>query len=1720
MESTDITSAKPDLPIIVPQKTKYTLCFLDSNGLPRQFIVFGGASEPMSEDDIKTHLFSDDKQRIEIDLLSSRPTFHHTSQQIHPDDSIRTIKKKIIHEVGANEICYDEIYLFSNQKMNIPLLSAYQQMNRQSPTIKAQTRLERQLQELENISGDVDKRTLGQFIFNLKQPLQDWYETDKEFISYEELLTFMPKEGEYTVSVPIGQKFSKGHQWLFSGNPMDILTGDGEPAYQRSKKNELYVFENQLLMNYGVIENNIIYVCLVKDVLEYANKMTIDHEYMVDLYFPLLYKRKIRSMDSFLENHQVLIEQNRKIVKSTTFQTFDTIDTFYDIYYNRLSELPYIDRGIESFDIVIHPDFDVPLPLDIIFKQIHATKNIPFIKYNPGLRRENMFRLYSEEIAKNGNKIPFLKKSQIYAISKVTGKLRQISFFVQHEAQRETIDIYVDFEYNGNIRVRGNVNKAISTNDLETILYNAVNPILLSMNKFLERSGYTFHLFHKLLDPNIEILQLEYVCKINMKKTLKLKSYLGCLTQLFDIVDTSLDLSKQITMQFIRVDNYTKMNAISMMITDLFRKTNNQEEIVNTLMMNFVLDRDSALQEVITFFNNHIRIQGQYVNKSADIADNPGFPLTINKSPFDDKIIVKVGKITSVSFIAILHIYIDTLLRLTQYPETMDPALLQKMNALCSKKAEPIVDDNALDNVINTHNVIAAVPIFDQEEEEEGEEEGEEDKFLPSDDEEEDIDEEDGEAATESLPEAAPIVDEAVPESLPIVDKNESAKSSPSPSSDNSDRFLPSSESSETLSKGGARKKSENPLVVEPKKEKSNIFTKRIKEREPALILTKKQGNFSSYSRICPANVSLQPVILTDEEKKKIDQEHPGSYTNAIQYGTDPKNPYWYICPRYWCLKNNAPMTEAEVLRGECGGKIIPDGSKAPPPGHFIYEFTDDKYHKNEKGEYIYHSPGFKPEHSHPDKLCLPCCYNKWSSYNMKNPIEQQKRRQQCGLVDHYIYSDKKDETTGEPIKQTGPDGKPMQYSSYGTLEETNDQSKKKKDNKDGAKIDAEKQRKKANVFGVERIPIPQYRWGFLPLSIELFLHTDNSKFVVKNNPALIQPHKRPLLRYGVETSQHQSFVASLADIYSYYTNTQVPTIAEMRNILMEKVSLDIYLRLHNGSLVSIFKPNRLKVDDVTVEKYKGTEFYKSIQMTIPAQYNFLQDTVSSYENFLAYLKDDDSMIDHTYLWDIISSASSPLFEGGLNMMILRIYDNDVTDNVELLCPTMAYSNNIYVKGRGTIVLLLHNNFYEPIYLYEDKDKEYPIPPVKIFTQNAGTFELKQIQYIFTMVMDTIGKSCKPIHTRPRAYEYKENMPSVELLNLVLEEGFSVASQVVNFRSKVLGLMVMTRADSNEPIFLPCFPSSILPDIVQVYIDSVEWRDYAGTRDQFNQISSRTSGKIKCRPLMKVVEDGLIVGILTETNQFVFVDPPVENTIEDGLPILNTVTREYYPQDNIFATSIGVDEIRVNTVRNISLETQFYTSFRSILRNLLNDYLNRDARQTILNILDDPQYLYTIKVKKIENLLRALAKQSVQFVDEVDDDVKQILAKNVDCTTNCEVRSYCLMQKNKMCIPKKHLVSGTDNEVLYFKRAADELVRYKRIQLFMLEPRRYLNITNVDLTVEADEVLMLASVLNDTYFDNLEPYNQNKYVKRITYENAEQSRSPFYQHYSNNVREH
>ena len=74
---------------------------------------------------------------------------------------------------------------------------------------------------------------------------------------------------------------------------------------------------------------------------------------------------------------------------------------------------------------------------------------------------------------------------------------------------------------------------------------------------------------------------------------------------------------------------------------------------------------------------------------------------------------------------------------------------------------------------------------------------------------------------------------------------------------------------------------------------------------------------------------------------------------------------------------------------------------------------------------------------------------------------------------------------------------------------------------------------------------------------------------------------------------------------------------------------------------------------------------------------------ISAYQNFIDYLNNDNIIIDYTYLWDLICLPNKNLFKDGLNLIILEMNENDITNNINLICPTNHYSSlNKFLFGK------------------------------------------------------------------------------------------------------------------------------------------------------------------------------------------------------------------------------------------------------------------------------------------------------------------------------------------------------------------------------------------------------------------------------------------------------
>ena len=192
---------------------------------------------------------------------------------------------------------------------------------------------------------------------------------------------------------------------------------------------------------------------------------------------------------------------------------------------------------------------------------------------------------------------------------------------------------------------------------------------------------------------------------------------------------------------------------------------------------------------------------------------------------------------------------------------------------------------------------------------------------------------------------------------------------------------------------------------------------------------------------------------------------------------------------------------------------------------------------------------------------------------------------------------------------------------------------------------------------------------------------------------------------------------------------------------------------------------------------------------------------------------------------DILCFKNKDLIPIELNLVILEILKDDLTNNVEILCPTNNYSSFQFNKYRDTVILIKQDNYYEPIYTYLDNDK--------------GTLELQNIFNVKDKTLSNIKnlifelqeyfKKCKPLPSLPSVYYFKENI-SLLLLKKYFSEikNFILNHYVINYNGKVIGINITF--DESTTGFLPCYPSNIPNDNSKLkFIDENNWNTYDKT---------------------------------------------------------------------------------------------------------------------------------------------------------------------------------------------------------------------------------------------------------------------------------------------------
>ena len=1592
----------------------FTVCFLDEKGDPSE-----------------TFLFPDINNQISI----------------YSDDTIRLVKQKILYGIrkSKTDVSIDEMYLFIVVEKPFILLNWYKQITK-NETIPLTKQYFCQL--LLNFSLTVKSEDDAED--ELISVLNAIRQTDKSVVTYEDILEipwFRDKKTA-TQKIPLGfrmeytltekKKRVLPIDELFSGNPYDILPNMNLLKLHENK--EPIILDNEFLFHYGSkFQNNTIYVCTAAHILR---------ENIAKYYFPQLFKKEITTKDQ-LRFEKSKLDQTTKdmILDPVSINRYTSNDIFYNVAREASKPFPYKKRGITQFALNIENSrffqSSLRVPLESIFKNIHATKAVPYMGYYSGYKQDQVLRVYYEEEAQNGKKIPYLSKDVILDIQRERhGSKPHIILYVSCSALKNDEFIQIILEQNGNIHLHGKLDPPLAYNEFEIWLKEKTFPVFESINDYLIQSGYSIHSFNSLLDPYLTVSKLNYLCSLELTKQLNLNEHLSCLSSLFAVEPDQTE-HKEFQYRYKRVEYFQAMNEEEQFISQLLKITQEQGMIEKQFKRRFPQYSSGEIRRfLLSYAAKYRTIHGRFINRKTESLANAGFPIIFLNALFGSSCTVEVTNIEMLEYVLLIEKYIDSILWLSQYPESVSPKWLSIWNKKGSKIENTEMSLELKDTVEPKLFVEKEVIKEDEHYGDEGEDDDNNDDndelddylALLNDDAPNGNENEETDKASSSAPqitEPKENVDEV---------KMEENENSVITSEDVSLKNKEEDSEESNFSFSGGKKETIR-----------NYLTNRIKGKDPKLYET-----LEGYTKVCNENQKRQPVIITDKEKKLYESKYKTGikpYGKSLEYGKDENNEaLHYICPRYWCTKpgQEGPLTEEDVESGICGTVIT--NPSAPKENEYVYtrNYAKARFRGN---------PSFvKKKNTKGADVCYPCCFQEWDDARAK----------ECNPA---VYDVDKKEKEGEKKSEV----KQMYVLGYNKLE-----------------------------------PLTPGRHGYLPLPIQQFLNVNSNTCIDNNEFRTVKKDCPVLLRYGVEnTPNHeQSFLACIADVYCFERNIKkTMTLVEFREKLADGLTLDVFVQLQNGALVSQFANKKRKGTEIDFKDYMDQKMYANIDKREESQIHFLEHCILSYETFLDYLTNPTVKIDHTFLWDYIVKPNPNLFYSGVNLMILQMTQDDITNKVDLICPTNHYQSPLFDEKRPTIILLKSGNIYEPVYQVTRNSKTSVAIYLKYFLKSNNIGDMSTI---LSMVQTLTESQCLPFSSKSTTYKFDTNILAIKSYQLLKGLDLTPKDRVINFQGKIIALMVPYK---KKKLYLPCFPST--DDKVDELTnmkwmdDGTLWNDYESTVDFLKHVYIVSGKKIPCKPKFRIVEDGMIVGLLTITNQFVQINPPIQNVEKEFQEIKSS--NYILAEKEIMSTRDEPDDIMNKNVKFIYLENQFFNSFRTTMRIVIQLYKNRKIVKKMHTLINNKEMTLVKKGEKMQSYLRRLGKSHVSFHDYTED-VLLSLHEIFTCESSSENKSYCLSQAGKssgeLLIPRQHLLTREENETIYYTRLADELLRHRRVHLFMFYPEQYLNINDQEYQLAPNEFVSSKTALSLEYFNDLKPHVFDNYALNVPFENSNPS-NPF-----------
>ena len=212
-------------------------------------------------------------------------------QYIHHDDSISTIKYKIFNALDS-KVSVEEMYLFYHNNTYLHPRQVY--------TILTQDE-----------EFPLEGASICSFMKNIHKRIS--CDSEKEDYEYDFILDNIDPNTRVKVDTSIGTKCLLKKKYPFIVNPFNCNITDSKIA--EDDYNIVQTTNSNLLFQYPNVKR--IYLCKATSVLINAQ---VAQDYLIKLYYPLLYKKRILSSEVLQEKQPELLEKNVKEIQKNVAQ--------------------------------------------------------------------------------------------------------------------------------------------------------------------------------------------------------------------------------------------------------------------------------------------------------------------------------------------------------------------------------------------------------------------------------------------------------------------------------------------------------------------------------------------------------------------------------------------------------------------------------------------------------------------------------------------------------------------------------------------------------------------------------------------------------------------------------------------------------------------------------------------------------------------------------------------------------------------------------------------------------------------------------------------------------------------------------------------------------------------------------------------------------------------------------------------------------------------------------------------------------------------------------------------------------------------------------------------------------------------------------------------------------------------------------------------------------